>query len=178
MVKQYSSRMYRAIGAVGTSRLVTRLHPHVYRATGGRWPIGRNFGVLNVIVTMTGRRTGKLRDVPLFAFEDGPRLVVIGSNAGDDREPAWVGNLRANPHASVRVGHIVRPVRARDAEGEERDRLWALAAHGYPGYELYRQMTARHIPVVVLEPVHQTGHEPAPEPGAPGEPAHEPRSEV
>jgi deazaflavin-dependent oxidoreductase (nitroreductase family) len=152
MAKRYPSGMYRLIGAVGTSRLVTRLHPHVYRATGGRWLFGRSFGVLSVIVTMTGRRSGRLRDVPLFAFEDGPRLVVIGSNAGDDREPAWVGNLRANPEASVRVGRQVRRMRARESEGEERDRLWALAADGYPGYELYRQMTDRHLPVVVLEP--------------------------
>jgi deazaflavin-dependent oxidoreductase (nitroreductase family) len=152
MVKRYSSGMYGLIGTVGTSRLVTRLHPHVYRVTGGRWLVGRNFGVLNIIVTMTGRRTGRLRDVPLYAFEDGPRLVVVGSNAGDDREPAWVGNLRANPEASVRVGRHVRRVRARESEGEERDRLWALAADGYPGYELYRARTSRLIPVMVLEP--------------------------
>jgi deazaflavin-dependent oxidoreductase (nitroreductase family) len=159
MAKRFSSGMYRLIGVVGTSRVITRLHPHVYRATGGRWLVGRNFGVLNVIVTMTGRTSGKRREVPLFAFEDGPRLVVIGSNAGDDREPAWVGNLRANPNASVQAGREVRHVRAREVEGEERDRLWALAAHGYPGYELYRQMTDRHIPVVVLEPAHEASHE-------------------
>jgi deazaflavin-dependent oxidoreductase (nitroreductase family) len=152
MTKRYSSRTYRIIGVVGTSRLVTLLHPHVYRATGGRWVFGRNFGVRNVIVTMTGRVSGKVRDVPLYAFEDGPRLVVIGSNAGDDREPAWVGNLRANPDASVRVGRVVRRVQAREAEGEERDRLWAVAARAYPGYETYRARTSRAIPVIVLEP--------------------------
>ena len=52
------------------------------------------------------------------------------------------------------MGREARRVRARETEGEERDRLWALAADGYPGYELYRQMTDREIPVVVLEPVH------------------------
>lgn len=163
MAERFSSGMYRLIGAVGTSRVITRLHPHVYRATGGRWLVGRIFGVLNVIVTMTGRTSGKRREVPLFAFVDGSRLVVIGSNAGADREPAWVGNLRANPNARVQVGREVRLVRAREAEGEEADRLWALAAHGYPGYELYRQMTDRHIPVVVLEPAHEAAHEPDPE---------------
>ena len=163
MAKHHSSGMYRLIGAVGTNRLVTRVHPHVYRATGGRWFVGRNFGVLNVIVTMTGRSSGRLREVPLYAFEDGARLVVIGSNAGSDREPAWVGNLRANPSASVRVGTVVRRMRAREVDGEERDRLWGLAAGGYPGYELYRTMTDRHLPVIVLEPA----PEPPPEP--PGE---------
>ena len=94
---------------------------------------GRNLGVRNVIVEMTGRRTGRVREIPLFAFEDGDRVVVIGSNAGDDREPAWVGNLRANPAASVRIGRKVRQVRARETEGEERDRLWALGGDRLPG---------------------------------------------
>jgi F420H(2)-dependent quinone reductase len=153
MVKSRSTAAYRLIGIVGTSRLVTRLHPVVYRATGGRWFVGSNFGVQNVLVTVTGRRTGKVREVPLFAFADGDRMVVIGSNAGGDREPAWVGNLRANPHARLRVGRSHRPVRARETEGEERERLWALASAGYPGYETYRARTSRTIPVIVLEPV-------------------------
>jgi deazaflavin-dependent oxidoreductase (nitroreductase family) len=152
MATRRSAAFYRAIGIVGTSRLVTWLHPILYRATGGRGPIGHTFGVLNVIVSMTGRRTGKVRDVPLYAFPDGERFVIIGSNAGDDREPAWVANLRANPAARLRVGRAVRAMRAYEAQGSERDRLWALAADGYPGYEVYRARTSRTIPVVVLEP--------------------------
>ncbi len=166
MVKRLPTAMYRLIGIVGTSRPISKLHPHVYRLTGGRGPIGRNFGVLNIIVNTVGSKTGKARDVPLYAFADGDRLVVIGSNAGDDREPAWVGNLRATPDVSVLVGRERRAVRARETEGEERARLWALAANGYPGYELYRSMTDRHIPVVVLEPRPEQGPgavEPRPE---------------
>ena len=152
MVKRLPERMYRLIGVVGTSRVVTRLHPHVYRLTGGRGPIGRNFGVQNVIVTMTGRMSGKVRHVPLYAFADGDRYIVIGSSAGDDREPAWVGNLRATPQAMLRVGRGTWPVLAREAEGDERERLWGLAAGAYPGYEVYRARTDRRIPVVVLAP--------------------------
>ncbi len=144
--------MYRAIGVVGTSRLVTRLHPPVYRATGGRGPIGRNFGVQNVVVAMTGRTTGRTREVPLYAVADGDRYVVIGSNAGGDREPAWVGNLRADPRATLRVGRRVSRVHAHEATGDERERLWGLAAAVYPGYDLYRTMTRRRIPVIVLAP--------------------------
>ena len=102
---------------------------------------------------MTGRTSGRTRDVPLYAFADGDRWVVIGSNAGVDREPAWVGNLRSNPSARLRVGRQVRDVRAREAEDAERERLWALAAAGYPGYESYRARTSRRIAVIVLEPV-------------------------
>ncbi len=153
MATRRRDALYRAIGIVGTSRVITRIHPVVYRITGGRWFVGRSFGVQNVIVTMSGRKTGKVRQVPLYAFADGPRMIVVGSRAGDDRDPAWVGNLRANPAATLRVGREVRPVRAREAEGAERDRLWALAAAGYPGYELYRGRTSRRIPVIVLEPL-------------------------
>jgi deazaflavin-dependent oxidoreductase (nitroreductase family) len=162
MASRRRNALHRVIGFVGTSRPVSRLHPIVYRVTGGRWFVGRSFGVQNVIVTMTGRTTGKVRDVPLFAFADGNRMVVIGSNAGNDREPAWVGNLRANPLVRLRVGRDVREVRARETEGAERDRLWALAAAGYPGYESYRARTSRRIPVIVLEPA------PAPTPASLG----------
>ena len=152
MVTRHSAAFYRLIGIIGTSRLVTRLHPVAYRLTGGRWITGRNLGVLNVIVVTTGRRSGRVREIPLYAFEDGDRLVVIGSNMGQDREPAWVGNLRAHPEVHVRVGRGLRAVLAREAAGEERERLWRLAAAGYPGYEDYARRTRRRIPVVVLEP--------------------------
>lgn len=152
MTTHHSAALYRLIGIVGTSRLVTRVHPVLYRLTGGRWFIGRNFGVRNVILVTTGRRTGRAREIPLYAFEDGERVVVIGSNAGGEREPVWVGNLRAHPRAQVRVGRDLRAVRAREAEGDERARLWRLAVDGYPGYALYQHRTQRPIPVVVLEP--------------------------
>ncbi len=152
MTKRRSPGFYRLVGLIGTSRAVSRLHPVVYRATGGRWIVGRNLGVLNVIVETVGRRSGRVREIPLYAATDGDRLVVIGSNAGRDREPAWVGNLRANPDVRVRVMHDVRPMRAREAEGAERDRLWALAARDYPGFDDYASWTARRIPVIVLEP--------------------------
>lgn len=157
MTTRRSSRFYWLIGMIGTSRLITRIHPPVYRLTGGRWIVGRNLGVLNVIVTTVGRRSGKVREIPLYAFEDGPRLVVIGSSMGRPDEPAWVANLGAHPEADVRVGRDVRSMRARVAEGGEHDRLWALAVRGYPGYEDYARWTARRIPVVVLEPARQEG---------------------
>jgi len=153
MTTRHSAAFYRLMGIIAVSRPVTRLHPHLYRLTGGRWLFGRNLGVLNVIVITVGRKTGKRREIPLYAFEDGGSLVVIGSNAGGDHEPAWVGNLRAHPGAHVLVGRDQRAVAARETEGEERSRLWAIAARGYPGYELYAKRTHRHIPVIALEPV-------------------------
>jgi deazaflavin-dependent oxidoreductase (nitroreductase family) len=152
MATRRSEGYYRLIGRIGTNRIITRLHPHVYRFTGGRAFVGRPLGVRSIIVIATGRSSGQERRVPLFAFEDGPNLVVIGSNAGSDKEPAWVGNLRACPDVRVLAGREERPVRAREVEGEERARLWAIAASGYPGYEDYARWTGRHIPVITLEP--------------------------
>jgi len=152
MTTRHSAGFYRLIGWLGNTRLVTRLHPLVYRVAGGRWFTGRNLGVLHVVLTTTGRPSGRPRDVPLFAFRDGDRIIVVASKNGSDREAAWVWNLRADPAARMRVGREVRDVRAYEAEGEERDRLWRLVTAGYPGYELYQRQTARRIPVIVLEP--------------------------
>jgi deazaflavin-dependent oxidoreductase (nitroreductase family) len=152
MTTRRSPRFYRLVGLIGTSRLITRLHPPVYRLTGGRWIVGSNLGVRNVILTTIGRTSGRAREVPLFAFEDEGSLVVIGSYAGRDRDPAWVGNLVANPDATIRVGRDVRPVRARVVEGGERERLWALAVRAYPGYADYATWTRRRIPVIALDP--------------------------
>jgi deazaflavin-dependent oxidoreductase (nitroreductase family) len=152
MATRRSSALYWIIGRVGTSRIVSRLHPRVYRLTGGRGVIGRSMGMRHVVVTTVGRRTGTLREIALYATEDGPRLLLVGSFAGRDRDPAWVGNLAAHPEAAVRIGREVRRMRARVAEGEDRDRAWALAVDAYPGYEAYQRWTRRRIPVVVLEP--------------------------
>jgi F420H(2)-dependent quinone reductase len=154
MPKSLPPILYRVIGLIGNSRIVSRLHPVAYRRFGGAGVLGRNLGVLNVILTTTGHRTGKRREVPLYAFEDADRHVVVGSRNGHEREPAWVTNLRANPAATIRIRRRVREVRAYEAEGSERARLWSLVTAAYPGYELYQRETSRRIPVVVLEPLH------------------------
>ena len=73
-------------------------------------------------------------------------------NAGKERYPSWYLNLRANPDAQVQVEEEIRRVRARDATPEERERLWPRLASQYAGYDVYRERTDRHIPVVILEP--------------------------
>jgi deazaflavin-dependent oxidoreductase (nitroreductase family) len=151
MARRHSDAYYRFFGAFGNSRVVTRLHPIAYRLTGGRWLIGRNL-MLNVVLTTTGRHSARTREAPLLALEDGDRIVVVGSRNGADRDPDWVWNLRAQPDAHVRVRGAVRDVRAHEADGEERERLWLLAVEAYRGYDLYQRKTARRLPVVVLEP--------------------------
>ena len=117
--------------------------------------------MIKATLTTMGRKTGEPRSVPLYAFEDGDALVIVGSWAGGPRDPAWVGNLRTEPRASVRIGRIERRVRAREVEvpSDERDRLWTLVTQGFRYYETYRRKTKRVIPLFVLEPA--TDSEPA-----------------
>lgn len=129
------------------------LHVRAYRATGGRvgWRIPGVRGRM-LLLDHVGARSGVLRTVPLLYVEDGENLVVVASKGGFPRHPAWYHNLRANPETTVQVGPERRPVRARVARPEERERLWAKAVAAYRGYEDYAARTERQIPLVVLEP--------------------------
>lgn len=109
---------------------------------------------VTITLTTTGRRTGQARPVTLYAFEDEDDLVIVASSGGSPHDPAWAGNLRAEPRASVRVGKAVRPVRARevDVPSGERDRLWTLVTEAFRYYAAYQRKTDRIIPLFVLEP--------------------------
>ena len=107
---------------------------------------------MRITLTTTGRKTGQPREVPLFAFDDRDRLVIVGSRGGSAKDPAWATNLRADPRAIVSRGPEVWTVRAYEARGEERDRLWLLVSAAFPLYESYRLRTTRTIPLFVLEP--------------------------
>lgn len=99
-----------------------------------------------------GRTSGALRRTGLIYGEDGGNFVVVGSNGGSDRNPQWYLNLLADPRARIQVAADVHEVVAREAEGEERDRLWDAMVAIFPQYKSYRKKTERRIPVVVLEP--------------------------
>lgn len=106
---------------------------------------------MQVKLTTTGRRSGQPRTVTLYAWPDDDRLVVVGSWGGAARDPAWVGNLRADPRATLRVGRAERPVVAREIDGPERERLWDLVCEAFPLYATYQRRTARRIPLFVLD---------------------------
>jgi deazaflavin-dependent oxidoreductase (nitroreductase family) len=131
-------------------RILGGMHKRVYRLTGGK--IGGRIGKLPVLLLTTiGRKSGQPRTQPLAYTRAGNGYAVIASKGGAHQHPLWYLNLRANPLAEVTVGRETRKVRARDAEGEERERLWRALADLYPGYDRYAQKTSRRIPVVVLE---------------------------
>jgi deazaflavin-dependent oxidoreductase (nitroreductase family) len=126
-----------------------RGHRAVYRLTRGRL-LDHVGGMPVLLLTTTGRRSGRLRTTPLTYFEDGDDLVVVASNGGEDSPPAWWLNLRAKPRATITIGSGSRAVTARRATEEEHDRLWPTITATHPGYAAYARRTTRPIPVVLL----------------------------
>ena len=102
----------------------------------------------SVILGTTGRTSGRPIDVTLYAAEDGDRLVIVASNGGKPTDPSWVANLRAQPDVTVRIGKERRDVRAREVDGDERERLWAIAVAGFPLYATLRPQGPAHHPRV------------------------------
>ena len=131
--------------------LFWKFHSRLYRATGGRIG-GTVIGMPVLLLTTVGRKTGQPRTNALTYMPEGDACVVIASNAGEPRHPAWWLNLQANPKASIQRGREATRVVAREAEEEERARLWEGIVQRESGYAVYAQRTSRRIPVVVLEP--------------------------
>ena len=110
-------------------------------------------GILPCLLLVTrGRKTGKTSMLPLIYGEAGDAFVIIASKGGAPAHPAWYLNLEAEPECEIQVGKDHHRVRARTAEGEEREELWHLMADLYPPYNDYQvEAKDRQIPVVVLD---------------------------
>ncbi|WP_433125886.1 nitroreductase family deazaflavin-dependent oxidoreductase [Micromonospora sp. CA-240977] len=108
-------------------------------------------GVPSLLLTTRGRRTGTLRRTALMYGRDGDNHLLVASNGGASKHPAWYLNLSADPTVEVQVGAQRFSGRARTATGEERDRLWPIMTKVFPTYARYQQGTDREIPVVVIE---------------------------
>jgi F420H(2)-dependent quinone reductase len=133
-----------------TFRILGGLHRSVYRLTGGK--VGARIVNLPVLLlTTTGRKSGRPRTQPLTYARTPEGYAVIASKGGAGQHPFWYLNLLANPLAEVTLGRETQQVRAREAEGEERERLWRQLADVHSGYDRYALKTSRRIPVVVLE---------------------------
>lgn len=140
-------------GAIANAqKWATKLHAAAYRATGGRAG-GRIMNSPVLLLLTTGRKTGKERTTPLLYLDDGGNYAIVASNGGAPKSPVWWLNLEATPEAAVEVGNRKLRVRAEEATGEEKRRLWERLVAMYPSYEDYQQRTEREIPVVVLKPI-------------------------
>lgn len=149
---RFWSRFSHSLGATGL-RWVGKLNVPLYRASGGR--LGGRVGKGPVLLlTTTGRKSAEKRTAPVLYLEDEGRYVVINTNAGNLRIPAWSLNLDADPEAEIEIGSKRIAVRARAAEGEERADLWRKHNRQYAGFDDYEEMLPddRPITVYVLEP--------------------------
>ena len=124
-----------------------------YEASGGtRATTLRDTGMLVVVVTSRGAKSGKLRKNPVMRVEDGGRYLAIGSQGGLPTHPNWVYNVRADPHVELQDGADKWDMVARELDGDERAQWWERAVAVYPPYAEYQQRTERLIPVFLLEP--------------------------
>ena len=128
------------------------IHATIFRLTGGR--VGASIGGMRILIlTTTGRRSGKAHDVLLGYLIDGDSYVVIASYGGSARNPDWHLNLVSEPRASVQVkGHRIA-VAAQMADAVDRERLWAQLVAKAPIYQKYQDRTTRQIPMVLLTPL-------------------------
>jgi deazaflavin-dependent oxidoreductase (nitroreductase family) len=124
-------------------------HRAIYRMTRGR--IGAKLaGRPMLLLTTTGRRSGEARTTPLSYLRDGDDCIVVASNNGSDRHPAWWLNLEAHAEARLTVGREEWAVDALVANDEEHTRLWPMLLDYNPQYAGYKAKTQRVIPVVIL----------------------------
>jgi F420H(2)-dependent quinone reductase len=127
-------------------------HTWIYRATGGR--LGRRFPGLvapMLVLHHVGARSGRHFDSTLGYMQRGQDVIIVASKAGQDTNPAWLYNLRANPEVGIQIGRERQLVRARELEGEERERIWAELTAFNPIWARYQQRTERLIPLIALE---------------------------
>ena len=137
------------------ARTLHHIDRPVHRITHGRHTFASLVSGLPVVMlTTTGARSGRPRSVPVLGLPTVDGLAVIASNYGQDHHPAWCHNLRTNPRGHVRVDGVPRPFHAREAEGDERARIWRAALEVYPGFARYQPRAAdRRIAVFVLDRV-------------------------
>jgi F420H(2)-dependent quinone reductase len=130
------------------------LHTWLYRVSGGHldaMPGVRGGKVL--LLDHVGAKSGTKRTSPLLYTPDGDNLLIVASKGGFPKHPAWFHNLVANPDTTIQVGPEHRPVHARVATPEERERLWPMVVKTYHGYADYQARSkGREIPLVILEP--------------------------
>lgn len=132
---------------------MNKVHRTLFRATKGR--LGGNLlGMLVVDLKTVGRKSGRERWSMLTSpVQDGEAIVLVASRGGDPQHPGWYHNIKANPVVEIVTSKGRRPMRARVASSEEKERLWPQVVKKYRGYGQYQKRTTRDIPLVILDPV-------------------------
>lgn len=135
-------------------RALHRTDQPIFRATRGRHTLTSLLTGLPIgVLTTTGARSGQPRHSPLLIYPTSAGAIVIASNYGQAKHPAWYHNLMAHPEARLALRGTQQQVLARRLEGEERERIWAESRDIYPGLNAYERWAGgRHIEIFVLEP--------------------------
>jgi deazaflavin-dependent oxidoreductase (nitroreductase family) len=132
-------------------KIATAVNIKIYRLTGGKVG-GRVRGVPVLLLTTTGRKSGKKRTMPLTYIMDGDNYVVAASFVSFGRKPGWFHNLMSNPTASIQVKRTRLAVRARLADESEHQQLWAKLVEAEPGYGRFAEHSKEAIPILILRP--------------------------
>ena len=134
------------------SKAVTSFHRLVFDLSKGK-VVGKVSGMPVLKLTTIGRKSAQRRATMLTSpLLEGDNVILVASNGGDDRDPMWFSNIRANPDVDVVMDGTTRKMQARIAENDERTRLWEALTAKHANYAGYQRKTSRQIPVVVLEP--------------------------
>ncbi|MEZ4592497.1 MAG: nitroreductase family deazaflavin-dependent oxidoreductase [Chloroflexota bacterium] len=143
-----------AVGAQISARVMHHLDKLVLRVSNGRSTAASLLTGLQILsLTTTGAKSGLPRTMPLVAVPFGDnQLVIIASNWGQQKNPAWYYNILAHPEVTVTQDGRSQTYLARETEGEERAACWQTAVETYPGYPAYERRTNRRIPVILLTP--------------------------
>jgi deazaflavin-dependent oxidoreductase (nitroreductase family) len=132
-------------------RLFLALQVALYRWSGGR--LGGSMRWFRVLLlTTTGRKSGKMHTTPLGYFKQPDGFLIIASNSGQPAHPGWFFNLKANPHGKIQVMDKVISISAEILSGASRAKAWQQIVTTAPLYAKYAEQTTREIPVVLLRP--------------------------
>jgi deazaflavin-dependent oxidoreductase (nitroreductase family) len=149
--KPFSAREERMLALV--VKPMSHLNTWLYRISGGRLGGRWMYGAPVMLLSYTGRKSGRRMTTPLLYIRDGREVITVASKGGSATHPLWYLNLRTNPDCEVEIGREVTRMRARTATADEKKKLWPALVKVYPDYEAYQARSPRDIPVVVLSPV-------------------------
>lgn len=129
------------------------LDTKVLKATNGRFGLLGSYGLPQLLLTTTGRKSGQPRTVTLLYGQLDGDVVLVGSNFGKANHPAWALNLESNPDAVLQIGDdVIEVVAERVTDPQARERIWSQMIEIYPGYAMYRSNAGRDIKVFVVRP--------------------------
>lgn len=129
-----------------------KFHTQLYRLSGGR--IGARLDGLDMVLLETiGRKSGKLRTIPLACYPYKDSVIVVAGNSGLDKEPVWWLNLQQNPEIDIQLGRKRYRVRAEKLAGEERENCWQQVTAVNPRLLKYKEQVSREIAVINLKRV-------------------------